>query len=278
MDQFHTLQCESLQMPKPRRPPRAVTPEPPAAVIVRSRNIDQTVVVVPGFLSGDDVAALCRVGPRGRRQEHDRSDELDFEHAVWRCEAELDADAGAPGGGGARVHARLLDAMRDADRDVWRGLPGAAGGGGGGGGGARASTKLARAAARRLHPETEFIVYDADAALRRRRRGGGEAEGDDGAEPPLPGIGPHVDNGSCVTLIAMLSDRARGDFEGGVNRFEDGAGRGGIDDGRFVELRPELGDIVIFRGEACEHSLTPVTRGVRRILQIEFCRMKEGRH
>ena len=54
--------------------------------------------------------------------------------------------------------------------------------------------------------------------------------------------------------------------------------RGGIDDGRFVELRPELGDIVIFRGEACEHSLTPVTRGVRRILQIEFCRMKEGRH
>lgn len=116
------------------------------------------------------------------------------------------------------------------------------------------------------------------ATRRRRRRGGGEAEGDDGAEPPLPGIGPHVDNGSCVTLIAMLSDRARGDFEGGVNRFEDGAGRGGIDDGRFVELRPELGDIVIFRGEACEHSLTPVTRGVRRILQIEFCRMKEGRH
>ena len=74
----------------------------------------------------------------------------------------------------------------------------------------------------------------------------------------------------------MLSDRARGDFEGGVNRFEDGAGRGGIDDGRFVELRPELGDIVIFRGEA-RASLTPVTRGVR-IAQIEFCRMKEGRH
>ena len=124
-----------------------------------------------------------------------------------------------------------------------------------------------------LHPETEYISYDADAALRRWRARSTYCDAD---PPVLPGIGPHVDNGSCVTLIAALSQRCQ--YEGGVNLFEDGAGHGGIDDGRFVELHPECGDVVLFRGETCEHALTPVTRGRRNILQIELCRHKEGRH
>jgi len=47
----------------------------------------------------------------------------------------------------------------------------------------------------------EYIVYDAAGCM---RRGGTEAD--------LPVIGPHVDNASCVSLIAMLCDRS--DFTG----------------------------------------------------------------
>ena len=85
-----------------------------------------------------------------------------------------------------------------------------------------------------------------------------------------------VDNSSCVTLIGLLSERGR-DFEGGVNVFEDGCG-GTIEAGKVRELRPKLGDVVMFRGEKCEHALTEVTRGTRKILQIELCRKKEGYH
>ena len=38
---------------------------------------------------------------------------------------------------------------------------------------------------------------------------------------------------------------------------------------------PELG---MTRGEMLEHSLTPVTQGLRQIVQIELCRAKVGRH
>ena len=106
-------------------------------------------------------------------------------------------------------------------------------------------------AARRMHPETEFIQYDADAALRkwRREQGGGRAHfyngedeafaeddpadspaRDDGSKPApprLPGIGPHVDNGSCVTLIAMLSQRRRPTGEESGLRGVSGGGSGG---------------------------------------------------
>ena len=72
-----------------------------APVIVRAKNIDQTVVLLRNFLSAEEIATLCRLGPSGQRQEHDRSDELDFHHAVWRCEQQLDADGGAKDGSGS---------------------------------------------------------------------------------------------------------------------------------------------------------------------------------
>ena len=76
-------------------------------------------------------------------------------------------------------------------------------------------------------------------------------------------------------------------YTGGFNRFEVGdetfseAGGddgGGIAKGLYRELRLNKGDILMFRGEMVEHSLTAVTAGLRQILQIELCRQKEGRH
>eukprot|EP00968_Pinguiococcus_pyrenoidosus_P010103 scaffold803_cov310-Pinguiococcus_pyrenoidosus.AAC.16 len=57
-----------------------------------------------------------------------------------------------------------------------------------------------------LSPEIEYIEYDADA-------------NPDSAEKPS--IEPHVDNGSLITMVAMLAD-PNADFEGGVNYFEPG--------------------------------------------------------
>ena len=74
-------------------------------------------------------------------------------------------------------------------------------------------------------------------------------------------IEPHVDNHSVITGIIMLSDRGV-EFEGGVNCFEPK---------RQYVL--QQGDCVLFRGEKTEHWITPVTKGVRRILQWEFSRI-----
>ena len=65
--------------------------------------------------------------------------------------------------------------------------------------------------------------------------------------------------------VAMMADRAG--YTGGVSCFEKGR-----------RLRLERGDVVFFRGEICEHWIEPVETGFRAILQIEMCRMKNGRH
>jgi hypothetical protein len=135
--------------------------------------------------------------------------------------------------------------MLFADRELWRSIP-------------TTDDKQSQL----LHEEVEYIVYDADACRER------------GLAPPH--IGPHVDNSSAVTMVAMLSEPGA-DFDGGTNLFEDGLG-GKIGDGRHRAVQPRRGDALLFRGERCEHSLTEVTRGVRRILQIELCRKREGYH
>ena len=76
---------------------------------------------------------------------------------------------------------------------------------------------------------------------------------------PLPGIEPHVDNASVITMVAMMADRKG--YTGGVSCFERGR-----------RLRLERGDVVFFRGELCEHWIEPVETGFRAILQIEMCR------
>jgi hypothetical protein len=99
----------------------------------------------------------------------------------------------------------------------------------------------------RIFPEFEYIVYESDGAF----------------------IEPHVDNHSILTGIVMMS-QVGVDFDGGINCFKGGP-RGGQNDHRQYQLQP--GDCVIFRGEKLDHWITPVTRGVRRILQWEFSRI-----
>merc|ERR1719213_371183 len=100
---------------------------------------------------------------------------------------------------------------------------------------------------KQVFPEVEYIVYDA-------RNG-------------VPGtIEPHVDNHSAVTIVMLLSDS--GDFEGGVNCF---APAGGDTESR--SLRLQQGDAVLFRGEKLRHWITPVTGGIRTILQVEFSKV-----
>lgn len=246
--------------------------------LMRAKNINATIMILRSFLSPADVSSLRQLGPLGKWQNHDRSEELDFEHVVYRFEDQL-RDRNR------ELHDRLLGAMFMADDELWRGIP---------------SSGPAR---NRLHPEIEFISYDADLCARRGGR--------------HPYIGPHVDNASAVTLIGQLSQFRDDDpadstkpfrgapcngqkggkrdvqsnssedrgYSGGFNRFEIGgndfskdADDGGIAKGMYREMRLNKGDVLMFRGEMLEHSLTSVTAGLRQIVQIELCREKEGRH
>ena len=248
--------------------------------LMRAKNINATIMILRNFLSDGDISSIQHLGPMGVYQNHDRSDELDFEHVVYRFETPL-RDTNK------ELYDRLLNAMFMADIELWRGIP-----------------PQGHPDRNKLHPEVEFISYDADQCARR------------GGRPPY--IGPHVDNASAVTLIGMLSqfhdddntiDNESGEsssyskptykkvyhkynnnnedrgYTGGYNRFELGgtdfskdAEDGGIAKGRYRETRLNKGDVLMFRGEMLEHSLTNVTSGLRQIIQIELCREKEGRH
>ena len=204
-------------------------------------------LVLRGFLSPAEVQQLQTLGPSGMRVGEDRHPELSFVHEVWRFEKQLEH-------GSSPLFNKLIGAMHDTDAELWRSIPAV---------GTRAWLDL--------HPEVEFIRYDT--------RGARSIN-----ETDLPHIAPHVDNSSAVTLIGMLSE-AGVDYEGGFNRFElgdvirkDPSECGGIAIGKFREHRLEKGDVLMFRGETCEHSLTPVTSGCRDIVQIELCRSKVGRH
>lgn len=105
----------------------------------------------------------------------------------------------------------------------------------------------------RVIPEIEYIVYDTP---------DGKGRG--------TFIEPHVDNHSIVTGVVMLSEPDV-DFEGGINRFK-GQMTGGSPE-NFREYKLQKGDLVLFRGEEVTHWITPVTRGVREILQWELSRI-----
>jgi len=79
-------------------------------------------------------------------------------------------------------------------------------------------------------------------------------------------IEPHVDNKSAVTMVAMLSPPE--DYEGGLSCFRRAEGQCG-----HREVLLQQGDIVLFRGEKLLHWITPVTKGRRMILQIEWSRV-----
>mmetsp|Transcript_4188 Transcript_4188/g.7785 ORF Transcript_4188/g.7785 Transcript_4188/m.7785 type:complete len:290 (-) Transcript_4188:276-1145(-) len=262
-------------------------PKPMKKELMRAKNINATIMILRNFLSPQDITSIRQCGPTGTLQNHDRSEELDFEHIVYRFETPLKHNNG-------KLYDRLLDAMVMADDELWRGIPAAG-----------------TPAHNWMHLEIEFISYDADLCSRRGGR--------------HPYIGPHVDNASAVTLIGQLSQFRDGDasaiptesnhvsyqcksstsqgkkggkkvsqkqhngedrgYEGGHNRFEIGgaefsrdADDGGIAKGLYRQTRLNKGDVLMFRGEMLEHSLTAVTAGLRQIVQIELCREKEGRH
>ncbi|CAE7821267.1 unnamed protein product [Symbiodinium sp. CCMP2456] len=91
-------------------------------------------------------------------------------------------------------------------------------------------------------PQIEYIEYDV------------EKLGCEGK------IAKHNDNGSMVSLVALLSDPS--EFQGGANFFK------GLPQKRRVVL--QTGDAVFFYGHQCEHWISPVTSGRRAILQIEL--------
>ena len=91
-------------------------------------------------------------------------------------------------------------------------------------------------------PQIEYIEYDV------------EKLGCEGK------IAKHNDNGSMVSLVALLSDPS--EFQGGANFFK------GVPQKRRVVL--QTGDAVFFYGHQCEHWISPVTSGRRAILQIEL--------
>ena len=135
---------------------------------------------------------------------------------------------------------KLLGWAEAVDRAVWSGRLDAAASGG----------------ASAVYPEVELLTYNASSQARQQAR-------------------PHVDNGAALSLIAMLDPPES--FDGGDNFFKrDPADleRGGLSSAahcatqRRVRLR--RGDVAFFRGEVTTHWVSPVTRGLRRVLQIEL--------
>jgi len=102
-----------------------------------------------------------------------------------------------------------------------------------------------------VYPEVEFIRYEGSA-----RSGGGRRYA----------IEPHVDNHSAVTIVCLLS-RTK-DFQGGVLGCQ-AVERDDVS--RLLTLAQ--GDAVVFQGEKLLHWVTPVTSGVREVLQVELSRI-----
>jgi hypothetical protein len=105
----------------------------------------------------------------------------------------------------------------------------------------------------RVIPELEYIVYDKPDGVGRGTF-----------------IEPHVDNHSIVTGLVMLSKPGE-DFEGGVNRFKGAESE--TSSVNYREYQLQQGDLVLFRGELVTHWITPVTRGIREIMQWELSRV-----
>jgi hypothetical protein len=95
---------------------------------------------------------------------------------------------------------------------------------------------LERNQANAVFPEVELITYEAN---------------------PKLAFSEHTDNGSFLTTVFMLSRENY--FEGGSLVF---------DHNRTVHLK--YGECVVFRGDSLLHQVTTVTKGTRKVLQIEL--------
>ena len=130
--------------------------------------------------------------------------------------------------------------------------------------------KLSRIPRGKWHPEAELIKYEVEDTAYLIEFDDENGECCRRVNLPKPGIGPHVDNASVITIVAMLSQR--NEYEGGYSCFEN------VPKEKPRVLTLQQGDLVLFRGELTEHWITDVDLGRRVILQIECCRMKKGRH
>lgn len=211
-------------------------------VLLRGAVLDELVVVVPNALSENECQLVeqCHVGYGSMGDEHDRQHTLSFAHEVWRIESQLQAQC-------PHLYDRLITKlMQHVDNYYWQMLQVAHNEYGD----LRFINECKRGKDKVLiRPEVEYIVYDADEALRKGEK--------------LPHIGPHTDNNSVVTLVCLLSDPAK--FDGGINFFCPAS-----TDGSPREWQLKQGECVLFRGERCQHWISDVTRGRRSILQIEL--------
>jgi hypothetical protein len=159
---------------------------------------DQCVVLVEGFLSDEDIAAIdttptmaesIEAGNDGRfpglvgGDRYTDADGLSIfgsaKHRSWRIEKALDKAS-------SKLFGRLSEQMAAVDSKHWQSL--------------QSYLPLQRMC------EVEYISYDAS------------------VEGSRPSLAPHVDNGAKVTIVALLRDQDS--FTGGVNFFGGGL-RGG---------------------------------------------------
>lgn len=211
----------------------------------RGPSLDELVVFVPNVLSKMEcrqVEALHH-GLQPMGGEHDRQETLSFAHEVWRIETQLKKEL-------PNVYNKIIrELMQSVDEYYFEILQVAYENG---------SLRLLNECKRGkdkvlIRPEVEYIVYDADEAIRNNTK--------------LPHIGPHTDNSSALTLVCLLSESDQ--FEGGVNYFCPEK-KSNTKHSLPRELKLKQGECVLFRGEICEHWISDVTKGRRVILQIEL--------
>ena len=241
------------------------------------------VVILPQLFDGIEckiIESTCKM--QGAHIINDRHDDLNFNHQVWRIEKTQNE--------WKEIYDKAISTMEAVDTVYWKQLQNA----------------------NHVHPEVEFIKYQVQ------------------KNAPLPSIEPHVDNASVITMVAMLSDRSKNEYDGGISCFENYTQKemssvanpnnknnirrnnnnnindiiNNDDDNHNNELNKDdygkreknkikfsieelnmkskkcreyklnIGDAVFFRGELCEHWITPVSSGKRCILQIELCKYK----
>ena len=232
--------------PQPQRPasaPPAKGGRPAASsllcgemVAIEGCDSEQTVVLVEGFLSEEEIAHVeatpamgesIEAGPDGtfkglvggNRYTDDSGLSIfgSAKHRSWRIDDSLSKES-------ARLVERLTTGMAAVDAAHWG--------------------SLSEAERVQFICEIEYICYDASVPGSR------------------PNLAPHVDNGAKVTIVALLADES--DFDGGTNFFGGGA------NGGARSHRMKRGDALFFRGECVEHWISHVEGGKRSILQVEL--------
>ena len=219
--------------------------------VMRGAILDELVVTVAGVLSPEECRRVDNLhrDVRSLGDDHHRDPTLDWGFELWRLEGELKERT-------PEIWSRLVgDLMQSVDEYYWQKLQVAHDETGK----LRLIDECKRGKDKVLiRPEVEYIVYDADEAMR--------------AGKSRPSHGPHTDNYSVVTMVCLLSDPS--EFKGGFSCF---CPASDATNAPPREYRLRQGEVVLFRGESCVHWITDITEGRRSILQIELA-LCVGKH